>query len=81
MGEVLGNVKCGCGCDAVPIKEGKGGCLTGHCPVCGTQIMNRTPAGVTKWRAAFSAGRTPTAAPTAPGAPSAGDSGIDLLKI
>lgn len=78
MSGVLGNVKCGCGCDAVPIKEGKGGCLTGHCPVCGTQIMNRTPAGVTKWRAAFAVGKTP---PAAPAAAPAGDSGIDLLKI
>lgn len=79
MSEVIGNVKCACGCETVPIKEGKGGSLSGKCPKCGTQFLNRTPAGVSSWRAAFNAGKTPAAAPAAQ--PSADAGGSDLLKI
>lgn len=69
--QVLGNIKCGCGCDKVPVTEGKGGALSSKCPDCGAQSFVRSPKAVAAWKSKF----TPAAGAPAPGW------GDDLLKI
>jgi hypothetical protein len=52
-GDVVRNMKCGaCGFANVPVKEGKGGSLSSHCPnpKCGAQLIIRSPTGVQTFR-------------------------------
>lgn len=46
----IGNAVCACGCDKVPVTEGKGGSLSGKCPECGAQSFARSPTAVNAWK-------------------------------